>query len=78
MIRGMEAMKSSLDYTVRIYSNQEHATYAQMPQILRSFGIKAAINRTHWAPFGYESAYNAEIINWIGPDGTEIPIIRGS
>lgn len=49
-----------------IYNNQEHATYAQMPQILRSFGIYAAVNRTQWAPYGYESAIDAEVADWIG------------
>ncbi len=75
MLYGLEAIKENLDYDVRIYSNQEHGTYAQMPQILRSFGLRAAVNRTQWAPYGYESAIDAEIVDWEGPDGTRMWLI---
>ena len=75
MYYGMQAIKEAMDYDVRIYANQEHATYAQMPQILRSFGLYAAVNRTQWAPYGYESAYDADVANWVGPDGTELWMI---
>ena len=75
MFYGTRALRETLDYQVTIYNNQEHATYAQMPQILRSFGIYAAINRTQWAPYGYESAIDAEVADWIGPDGTHIWVI---
>lgn len=72
---GMQTFRDVLDYQVTIYNNQEHATYAQMPQILRSFGLYAVVNRTQWAPYGYESAIDANAANWIGPDGTGIWVI---
>ena len=75
MFYGMRAIKENLDYDVTIYGNQEHGTYAQMPQILRSFGLKAVVNRTQWAPYGYESAVDADVAEWIGPDGTAIAMI---
>ena len=72
MFYGMKMIKDTTDFDVKIYCNQEHATYAQMPQILRSFGLYAAVNRTQWAPYGYESAYDSDVVNWVGPDGSEI------
>jgi len=72
---GLEAIETFLDTKIKIYSNQEHATFAQMPQILKSFGIKAAVNRTQWAPFGYESGLDAEVAEWIGVDGSKIIVI---
>ena len=75
MFYGMKAIKENLDYDVTIYGNQEHGTYAQMPQILRSFGLYAVVNRTQWAPYGYESAVDADVADWIGPDGTKIVMI---
>lgn len=72
---GMESMKENLDYQIKIYMNQEHAAFAQIPQILMSFGIKAVVNRTQWAPFGYESGFDEEIAEWIGVDGTKIILI---
>lgn len=75
MFFGMKAIKENCDYDVKIYNNQEHGTYAQMPQILRSFGLYAVSNRTQWAPYGYESAIDAEVADWVGPDGTRIWVI---
>lgn len=75
MFYGMKAIKENLDYDVTIYGNQEHGTYAQMPQILASFGITAVVNRTQWAPYGYESQVDADMARWIGPDGSSIAMI---
>ena len=75
MFYGMRAIEDNLGYHVTIYGNQEHGTYAQMPQILRSFGLYAVVNRTQWAPYGYESAVDADAVRWIGPDGTDIAMI---
>ncbi|MGQ8336955.1 hypothetical protein ACUNWD_10430 [Sunxiuqinia sp. A32] len=72
---GTEAIEKNLDTKVTIYSNQEHGTFAQMPQILKSFGIKAAVNRTQWAPYGYESGLDTEIAEWVGVDGSSIYVI---
>lgn len=75
MFYGIKTFREVLDYQVTVYNNQEHATYAQMPQILRSFGLYAVINRTQWAPYGYESAIDSEVASWIGPDGSQIWIV---
>lgn len=75
MYYGMKAIKENCDYDVKVFNNQEHGTYAQMPQILRSFGLYAVSNRTQWAPYGYESAIDAEVADWVGPDGTRIWVI---
>ena len=72
---GMEAIEKHLGIKIRVYMNQEHGTFAQMPQILSSFGLKAAVNRTHWAPFGYESGLDADVAQWLGPDGSKILVI---
>ncbi|UCC98829.1 MAG: hypothetical protein JSW66_02835 [Phycisphaerales bacterium] len=72
---GLEAAKEHLDMEIDIYMNQEHGTFAQMPQILRSFGLKAVVNRTQWAPYGYESGLDAEVAEWIGVDGSTILLI---
>lgn len=75
MFYGIKTFHEVLDYQITIYNNQEHATYAQMPQILRSFGLYAVVNRTQWAPYGYESAIDSEVANWVGPDGSSIWVI---
>lgn len=72
---GMEATEGILDTKVTVYSNQEHGTFAQMPQILRSFGIKAVVNRTQWAPFGYESGIDADVAEWVGLEGSTVYVI---
>ena len=74
-LHGLEAIEQYLDARVTIYCNQEHGTFAQMPQILKSFGMKAVLNRTQWAPFGYESGIDADVAKWIGVDGSTIFVI---
>jgi hypothetical protein len=72
---GLESIEKHLNTEVRVHSNQEHGTFAQMPQILSSFGLKAVVNRSQWAPFGYESGFDAEVAEWIGVDGSRILLI---
>jgi len=72
---GMEATERHLGIKIAVYMNQEHGTHAQMPQILRSFGLKAVVNRTQWAPYGYESGLDAEVAEWVGVDGSRILLI---
>lgn len=74
-LHGTEAIQKHLDTRVTVYSNQEHGTFAQMPQILNSFGLKAVVNRTQWAPYGYESGIDADVAEWIGVDGSKILVI---
>lgn len=47
----------------------------QLPQILRKFGFDAVLYRTSWGAFGFVPSYNAEVVNWVGPDGTKITAI---
>jgi hypothetical protein len=72
---GLEAIEKYVDGKVTIYCNQEHGTFAQMPQVLRSFGLKAVVNRTQWAPYGYESGLDADVAEWIGVDGSTIYVV---
>ncbi|HZL10355.1 MAG TPA: hypothetical protein VFC65_10185 [Prolixibacteraceae bacterium] len=74
-LHGTEAIFKHLDTRVAVYSNQEHGTFAQMPQILSSFGLKAVVNRTQWAPYGYESGIDVDVAEWIGVDGSKILVI---
>ena len=74
-LHGLEAIQKHMDTQVKVYCNQEHGTFAQMPQILSSFGLKAVVNRTQWAPFGYESGFDADVAEWIGVDGSKILVI---
>jgi len=49
----------------------------QLPaQILRSLGFKAAVLKnpgTAWG--GYTAGYDAEVVEWLGPDGSSIPAV---
>jgi len=75
LLYGLEATQKCLGIDIDVYMNQEHGIYAQMPQILRSFGLRAVVNRTQWAPFGYESGLDEEVADWVGVDGSSIPMI---
>lgn len=58
------------------YSSEEPCFTSALPQILTSFGIKYASLKnpnTLWG--GYIRAYNGELVNWIGPDGTAIATV---
>ncbi len=72
---GLETIEQLLGVQVRVYMNQEHATFAQMPQLLSSFGLTTVVNRTQWAPFGIESGLNVEVAQWVGPDGSTIQLV---
>lgn len=58
-----------------IYLMSEHAMHSQIPQIIRGFGFKGAIMRTHYMMYGYNPVFNAAIGWWTGIDGSRIPTI---
>lgn len=61
------------DVTFSTYSVEEPCFTSSLPQILKSFGFKYAVLKcpnTCWG--GYSAAYGGELVNWIGPDGTDI------
>lgn len=72
---GCRAVEESLGMPVRIYAAQEPDWAGQMPQILSQMGFRAAIYRTNWQAFGAAPAYNAEMVWWIGPDGTRLLVV---
>jgi alpha-mannosidase len=55
------------------YSSEEPCFTTALPQILTSFGFKyASLKNPNTCFGGYTAAHGAELINWIGPDGTGI------
>jgi alpha-mannosidase len=69
---GLAATEHALGTAVTSYASQEPCFCAQLPQILAGFGIQRALLRTHWAPFGQESAHDAPLLRWCGPDGSTV------
>ena len=58
------------------YSVQEPCWSSCLPQILRSLGFTGAVLKnpsTAWG--GYSAGFDAETVNWVGPDGTSIPTV---
>jgi alpha-mannosidase len=58
-----------------VYLMSEHAMHSQIPQIIKGFGFKGAVMRTHFMMYGYNPTYNSPIGWWKGRDGSEIPAI---
>lgn len=55
------------------YSVEEPCFTSSLPQILKGFDYKYAVLRnpnTCWG--GYTSAFNKDLVNWIGPDGSSL------
>jgi alpha-mannosidase len=62
--------------TIRVYAVQEPCWSSCLPQLLRSFGFTAAVLKnpgTAWG--GYAAGFDAETVDWTGPDGTSIPAV---
>jgi alpha-mannosidase len=58
------------------YAVQEPCWASCLPQILRSLGFTAAVLKdpgTAWG--GYAAGFDADLVNWVGPDGTPIPTV---
>lgn len=60
---------------VDTYAAQEPCFTRCLPQILRSFGFVRASLKNNTVFFGCVAGHDAEIVNWVGPDGSSIPAI---
>ncbi|MGQ9681232.1 MAG: hypothetical protein ACUVX9_01710 [Anaerolineae bacterium] len=69
---GLCATEEATGAQTVAYASQEPCFCAQMPQILNSFGYRWALVRTHWAAFGCERGFDAPLVRWQGPDGSEV------
>ncbi|MES2376570.1 MAG: glycoside hydrolase family 38 C-terminal domain-containing protein [Bacteroidota bacterium] len=71
---GMETVRQHFPTAVfTTYSSEEPCFTSALPQILKSFGYKYASLKnpnTLWG--GYTRAFGGELVNWIGPDGTNL------
>jgi alpha-mannosidase len=76
-IRGAQMIRRHFPATVlETYAVQEPCWASCLPQILRSLGFTAAVLKdpgTAWG--GYAAGYDADLVNWVGPDGTRIPTV---
>lgn len=64
------------DAVFSTYSSEEPCFTSALPGILKSLGYRNAVLKnpdTCWG--GYVRAFGAELINWVGPDGTSLPTI---
>ena len=71
---GIKKLKEhfpSIQFTT--YSSEEPCFTSALPQLLRSYGFKYASLKnpnTSWG--GYTRAFGGELVDWIGPDGSNI------
>lgn len=74
---GMELLRSHFP-TIRFdtYSSEEPCFTSALPQILKGFGFQyASLKNPNTCWGGYVRAYGDEMLNWLGPDGTDIPTV---
>lgn len=71
---GIKKLRTHFPYiTLTTYSAEEPCFTSSLPQILKLFGFKYAVLKnpdTMWG--GYMSPYGGELVNWVGPDGTQM------
>ena len=72
---GLETDQLIFGYTPSVYLMSEHAMHSQIPQILKGFGFKGAIMRTHYMNFGYNPTFSSPVGWWVGIDGSRIPAV---
>jgi len=72
---ALSTVKKHFDFKPTIYLMSEHAMHTQIPQIIKGFGFKGAIMRTHFMMYGYNPTYNKSFGWWVGLDGSRIPTI---
>jgi alpha-mannosidase len=72
--RGLELIQRQFETArVETYAVQEPCWASCLPQILRSLGFTgASLKNASTAWGGYTQGFDAELVNWIGPDGTKI------
>jgi alpha-mannosidase len=75
--RGLQVIHEHFSEThVVTYAVQEPCWASCLPQILRSLrfdGVSLKNASTAWC--GYTAGFDAEVVRWIGPDGTEITAV---
>lgn len=72
---ALDAERKYFHYRPPVYLMSEHAMHSQMPQILKGFGFKGAIMRTHYMMYGYNPVFDVPIGWWVGIDNSKIPTI---
>ncbi len=77
ILRGRQVIHEHFPGAViETYAVQEPCWASCLPQILRSLGFTAAVLKdpgTAWG--GYSAGFDAETVDWVGPDGTSIPSV---
>lgn len=77
LIRGREVIREHFPGAViETYAVQEPCWSSCLPQLLRSLGFTGAVLKdpgTAWG--GYTAGFDAEVVEWVGPDGTSIPAV---
>ncbi|MFA0782669.1 glycoside hydrolase family 38 N-terminal domain-containing protein [Fervidibacter sacchari] len=74
-VLGCKAVEEAIGVSVKIYAAQEPDMIGQLPQILSKLGFRGVLYRTQWGAFGFTPSYDAEVVKWLGPDGTAIDCI---
>lgn len=71
---GIQKLKKHFPNSVfETYSSEEPCFTSALPGILRSFGFKyASLKNPNTCWGGYTNGYNAETVNWVGPDNNKI------
>jgi hypothetical protein len=69
---GLNAIERVLGARVDSFVAGEPQFFPQLPQVLAAFGIRNAVFRTHWAPFGTDPAADEDVVQWQGPDGSRV------
>lgn len=76
LTRGREIVEKDFSgIRMDTYAVQEPCWTSAMPQILKSLGFKCAVLKDSTAWAGVTTGVDAEVLNWVGPDGTSIPAV---
>lgn len=77
VLRGIEIIRHHFgSAALKTYAVQEPCWASCLPQILRSAGFDgASLKNASTAWGGYTAGYDAELVQWCGPDGTSIPTV---
>ena len=58
-----------------VYLMSEHAMHAQIPQLVKGFGLRGAVMRTHFMMYGYNPCFDVPIGWWVGLDGSRVATV---
>jgi len=77
LVRGCEVIRESFpNALLTTYAVQEPCWASCLPQILTSLGFTGSALRdasTAWG--GYPAGFDAEVVKWVGPDGTALAMV---